>query len=105
MTDLQVAHHLLRCCLDASKVTHLLRASDCYTSDAGVREAEMHILTGFEDIIGQALPGAEGAGRTAALRRGMRRTQPTDSPTGGSAGGPGVVFCEGRGPDRTATVH
>ena len=59
MTDLHVAHHLLRCCLDACKVTHLLRASDCYTSDAGVRDAEMHILTGFEDIIGQALPGAQ----------------------------------------------
>jgi hypothetical protein len=53
--DLQVAHHLLPMTMDGCKVTHLLRATDCYRSDAGVREADAIILTGFEDLIGQGL--------------------------------------------------
>ena len=59
VTDLQMAHHLLRTTLDACKVTHLLRATDCYRSDAGVREADAIILTGFEDLLGQGLPAAQ----------------------------------------------
>ena len=52
VTGLQVAHHLLRSTLDGCKVTHLLRATDCYKSDAGVKEADAIILSGFEDIVG-----------------------------------------------------
>ena len=37
-------------------MVHLLRATDCYVSDEGVRMAECHILDGFEDILGEALP-------------------------------------------------
>ena len=59
VTDLQVAHHLLGTTLDACKVTHLLRATDCYRSDAGVRDADAIILTGFEDLMGQGLPAAQ----------------------------------------------
>jgi hypothetical protein len=30
IADAQLAHHLLRSCLDGCKINHLLMASDCY---------------------------------------------------------------------------
>jgi len=55
LVDSQCAHHLLRKCLDGCKVTHLLRASDTYTSDAALRRCDEAILTAFEDILGTYL--------------------------------------------------
>ena len=50
--DSQVAHHLLRKCLDSCKVNHLLRASDCYLVAQAVQECDEAILSAFEEIIG-----------------------------------------------------
>ena len=55
VSDLQLAHHLIRSCLDGCKVNHLLRASDTYQLEDGIREAENHILGGFEDILGNCM--------------------------------------------------
>ena len=51
LTDAQLAHHLLRKCLDGCKVNHLLRSKDCYASDKGLRECDSIILGAFEDLI------------------------------------------------------
>ena len=56
LADAQLAHHLLRSCLDGCKVNHLLRASDCYDGvDMEVRLSESIVLEGFADILGCAL--------------------------------------------------
>ena len=55
VVDAQTAHHLLRHCLDACKVNHLLRASDCYVVDDVVKQVSDAILSAFEDIIGCSL--------------------------------------------------
>ena len=54
VTDSQVAHHLLRSCLDSCKVKHLFRASDPYATTQFLR-ADTVLLMGFEDIIGSPL--------------------------------------------------
>ena len=52
--DPQCAHHLLRKCLDACKVTHLLRATDTYNSlDLGI--CDEAIWGAFEDLLGCGL--------------------------------------------------
>ena len=50
--DSQVAHHLLRKCLDSCRVNHLLRASDCYLVPQAVQDCDEAILSAFEEIIG-----------------------------------------------------
>jgi hypothetical protein len=55
LTDAQVAHHLLRSCLDGCKVNHLLRASDSYGSQDQVTGCSEVIMNAFEDILGTAL--------------------------------------------------
>ena len=55
LTDTQIAHHLLRKCLDGCKVNHLLRATDCYATDKGLRTCDTAILQAFEDIVGEGL--------------------------------------------------
>ena len=44
VTDLQCAHHLLRKCLDACKVNHLLRSTDSYASDGALHICDEIIL-------------------------------------------------------------
>ena len=53
--DSQVAHHLLRKCLDSCKVNHLLRASDCYLVPEAVRDCDEAILSAFEEIAGSGM--------------------------------------------------
>ena len=55
LTDAQLAHHLLRKCLDGCKVNHLLRSTDCYSSDTGIQACNAAILQAFEDLIGEGL--------------------------------------------------
>ena len=56
LADAQLAHHLVRSCLDGCKVNHLLRASDCYGGvDDEVRRSESILLDGFADILGCSL--------------------------------------------------
>ena len=55
-TDAQLAHHLLRKCMDACKVNHLLRATDCYDAEDSIRECNKVIVEAFEDILGSTLP-------------------------------------------------
>lgn len=55
LANKQMAHHLLRHCLDGCKVNHLLRSTDCYTNAEHAQKADEVILTAFEDIIGTAL--------------------------------------------------
>ena len=59
LPDLQLAHHLLRSCLDGCRVNHLLRTSDPYACDDEVRDADAAILAGFEDIVGGCLAPAQ----------------------------------------------
>ena len=56
MADAQLGHHLLRQYLDACKVNHLLRATDCYASDAGVLAADATLLDAFADLLAYPLP-------------------------------------------------
>ena len=58
LTDAQLAHHLLRQSLDSCRVNHLLRATDCYQQDGGLRQAEDIILEAFADLLGCSLPPA-----------------------------------------------
>ena len=53
--DSQVAHHLLRKCLDSCRVNHLLRASDCYLVSDAVINCDEAILSAFEEIIGSGM--------------------------------------------------
>ena len=55
LTDAQCSHHLLRKCLDACKVTHLLRSTDCFNACAPLQECESVIFDGFLTIIGCGL--------------------------------------------------
>ena len=55
LTDKQMAHHLLRYCLDACKVNHLLRVTNPYEGTNHAAEADEVILSAFEDIVGSAL--------------------------------------------------
>jgi len=55
LADKQMAHHLLRHCLDGCKVNHLLRVSDPYTGPDHSAEADEIILSAFEDIVGCSL--------------------------------------------------
>ena len=55
-TDAQLAHHLLRKCMDACKVNHLLRATDCYDAEESIRDCNKVIVEAFEDILGSTLP-------------------------------------------------
>ena len=57
--DAQVAHHLLRKCLDSCKVNHLLRASDCYQASAAVKKCDEAILSAFEEIVGCGLSSTQ----------------------------------------------
>jgi hypothetical protein len=59
LSDKQMAHHLLRFCLDGCKVTHLLRVTDTYASINQSMEADDVILSAFEDIVGCALTGTQ----------------------------------------------
>jgi hypothetical protein len=55
VSDPQLAHHLLRSCLDGCKVNHLLRASDSYEAQEEVARCGETIFIAFEDILGRAL--------------------------------------------------
>ena len=46
---------MLRKCLDGCKVNHLLRSTDCYSSDKGLRTCNAAILQAFEDLVGEGL--------------------------------------------------
>ena len=59
LSDKQMAHQLLRFCLDACKVTHLLRVTDTYGGTNQSAEADDVILSAFEDIVGCALTGTQ----------------------------------------------
>ena len=59
LTDKQMAHHLLRHCLDACKVNHLLRATDPYSGADYAAQADEVIISAFEDIVGCALTGPQ----------------------------------------------
>ena len=62
IADAQLAHHLLRHCLDGCKVNHLLRATDCYANNnAAVARAQQAVLDGFADILGLALTNRQTA--------------------------------------------
>ena len=50
--DTQSAHHLLRKCMDACKVTHLLRSTDPHSTSEEVEECTEAIILCFEDIVG-----------------------------------------------------
>ena len=52
--DPQCAHHLLRKCLDGCKVTHLLRATDCY-SCVPLADCDEVLFGAFEDLLGCGL--------------------------------------------------
>ena len=56
IVDAQLAHHLLRTCLDGCKVNQLLRATDCYTDvELEVMHSESIVLDGFANILGCGL--------------------------------------------------
>ena len=55
LTDSQLAHHLIRQCLDACRVNHLLRAVDTYVEDSGVRDVDGLLLDAFADVVGYPL--------------------------------------------------
>ena len=55
LADEQMAHQLLRYCLDACKVSYLFRVSDPYRVPQQCHRAEEIVLTAFEDIVGCAL--------------------------------------------------
>jgi len=55
VADLQVAHHLLRACLDACKVNHLLRCSDPYVVEDRVVKADQLIRKAFEHLLGAGM--------------------------------------------------
>jgi hypothetical protein len=55
LADKQMAHHLLRSCLDGCKINHLLRATDTYQLDLLVRRADDIIMSAFEDVVGCGL--------------------------------------------------
>ena len=55
VTNLQVAHHLLRSCLDACKVNHLLRATHTYAVQEALDRCDDVIAAAFEDIVGLGL--------------------------------------------------
>ena len=63
VTDAQLAHHLLRQCLDGCRVNHLLRATPWDGEDdpetPGPGQAQAVILGAFEDIIGRSLSPAQ----------------------------------------------
>ena len=70
MVDLQCAHHLLRKCLDACKVNHLLRTTDCYHSDSAVYDCDSAVVEGFEDLLGTGLSGPQRVQLGLPLRAG-----------------------------------
>jgi hypothetical protein len=55
LADSQVAHHLLRACLDGCKVNHLLGASNSYLHSNPVGQCTETILSAFEDVVGCSL--------------------------------------------------
>jgi hypothetical protein len=55
LADAQTAHHLLRKCLDACKVNHLLRASDTYACEAQLHACDGAITGAFEDLVAHGL--------------------------------------------------
>ena len=55
MSDAPLGHHLLRQCLDACKVNHLLRSTDSYASNDGVMAAENMLLDTFADLLAHPL--------------------------------------------------
>ena len=56
--DLQIAHHLIRSCLDGCKVNHLPRATDAYLFQEAIQKCDNCILTAFEDLVGCGLSEA-----------------------------------------------
>lgn len=67
--DPQCGHQLLRKCLDACKVTHLLRAADCY-AHSSVEECDEIILGAFEDLLGCGLSEEQRVQASLPLRTG-----------------------------------
>ena len=59
VTDAQTAHHLLRKCLDACKVNHLLRATDTYQAGLALQQCDDCILDTFDEIVGGGLTPEE----------------------------------------------
>ena len=57
--DAQTAHHLLRKCLDACKVNHLLRATDTYQAGLVLKQCDDVILDAFDEIAGGGLTHTE----------------------------------------------
>jgi hypothetical protein len=70
LTDKQMAHHLLRHCLDACKVNHLLRVTDPYQGTNHAANADEIILSAFEDIVGCALSQSQRAQATMPFAAG-----------------------------------
>ena len=68
--DSQVAHHLLRKCLDSCKVNHLLRAADPYVVDRAVGHCDEAILGAFEEIVGCGLSPCQRAQAGMPFRQG-----------------------------------
>jgi hypothetical protein len=55
LADKQLAHHLLRHCLDGCKVTYLFRVSDPYLVPLQTDRANDIVMSAFEDLVGCAL--------------------------------------------------
>ena len=55
LADKQLAHHLLRHCLDGCKVTYLFRVTDPYCVPEQTSRANDIVLSAFEDLVGCAL--------------------------------------------------
>ena len=70
LVDAQVAHHLLRKCLDGCKVTHLLRTTDTYKNCAPLEECEEVIFEGFGDLLGCSLSASQRSQAGLPLRVG-----------------------------------
>ena len=50
VTDAQTVHHLLRKCLEACKVNHLLRATDTYQAGLVLQQCDDSVVDAFDDI-------------------------------------------------------
>jgi hypothetical protein len=59
VTDAQTAHHLLRKCLDACRVNHLMRASDTYQCAPLLQACDTAIMGAFEDIVSHGLSNTQ----------------------------------------------
>ena len=68
--DAQLVHHLLRSCVDACRVNHLLRATDPTHSARHAAKAETAIIDAFEGLLGVTLLPSQRTQITRPLRMG-----------------------------------